>query len=179
MIMRSYRDDARLGDRVFELLERVFPGVGVGRTNGAAFGVPWESVSTPFVVTEGERVVAHVGLMPLPLFINGRREVVGAIHAVATDPEFRGRGLFQSLMTELLTFAANHFQTLTLTTAHPEYFHTFGFRVVPESIFRVAAPPVAGPAGRLLDLHAPADRAVITSLDSASNSSVTGAWCRR
>lgn len=164
MTRRLYEADPGLGDRVFELLERVFPGVGRGRANGVAFGVPWESVSTPFVVTDGERVVAHVGLMPLPFFINGRREVVGAVHGVATDPDLRGRGLFRSLMAQLLTFAADRFQTLTLTTAHPEYFRSFGFQVVPESIFRVAAPPVGGPAGRLLDLGTPADRAVITSL---------------
>ena len=103
MPRHDYGREPDLGDRVFELLEATFPGVGIGRRNGAAFGALWESISTPFIVEDGPRVVAHVGLLPLPLHLMGERLVVGAVHGVATDSEFRRRGHFRDLMEELPT----------------------------------------------------------------------------
>ena len=160
-VRRNYAEDPTLGDQVFALLESVFPGVGSGRGNGAQFGVPWESISTPFVVGDNGAVVAHVGLLSLPLFVMGRRTVVGAVDAVATDPAHRGRGLFRSLLHELIMFAEAHYPTLLLTTVHPEYFTPFGFRVVAESIFRAPAPRVAPSGARDLDLRDPRDIALM------------------
>jgi len=149
----SYADDASLGDRVFDLLDVVFPGIRAARAWGEAFGARWESASTPFVAQERGRVVAHVGLLPLPLAVLGRPVAAGAVHGVATHPGHRRRGLYRALMDELLGFAASRHETLVLTTSHPEYFEPFGFRVVPESVFRArVAAGARGGTTRLLDL---------------------------
>ncbi len=154
---RSYQFDATLGDRVFDLLEVVFPGVGAGRANGAAFGAAWESVSTPFVAERSGRIVAHVGLMPMPLHMRGRTLQCGGVHGVATDPDHRRRGYFRRLMEELLVDGSARFDTLILTTAHREYFEPFGFRVVPESVFRYRSPVGGREPSRVLDLARPED----------------------
>lgn len=149
----SYAADPSLGDAVFDLLDLVFPGIRAARARGEAFGARWESVSTPFVAYDGERVVAHVGLMPLPLLVAGQWLEAGAVHAVATHPARRRAGLYRALLTELLAFAAGRHETLVLTTSHPEYFEPFGFRVVPESVFRArVAAGARGGTTRLLDL---------------------------
>ncbi len=148
----SYRSDPTLGDRVFDLLDVVFPGVRAGRANGAAFGAPWESVSTPFIVEDSGRILAHVGLMPIPLHSLGRTVRCAGVHGVATDPEYRRRGHFRHLMENLLTVGASRFDTLILTTAHREYFEPFGFRVVGESIFRFRSPFEGREPSRVLDL---------------------------
>jgi GNAT superfamily N-acetyltransferase len=155
---QSYFAAPTLADRVFELLELVFPGVGMARENGKRFGAPWESVSTPFVIRDGERVVSHVGLLPLPLVVLGEVRVVGGVHGVATHPQHRGQGHFRKLMDQLLPYAVDRYSTLVLTTLHPEYFEPFGFRVVPESIFQARVPPrEEAPGARWLDLASDSD----------------------
>ncbi len=153
----GYQSDPTLGDRVFDLLDGVFPGVRAGRANGAAFGAPWESVSTPFVVEHSGRIVAHVGLMPMPLQVLGRTVRCGGVHGVATDSEHRRRGHFRRLLEELLRVAAARFDILLLTTVHREYFEPFGFRVVPESVFRLRSPVGGREPSRALDLARPED----------------------
>src|SRR2546426_12136155 len=113
----SYATNLALCDRVFELLERVFPGVRAARIGAELLGATWGSVSTPFVRVEDERVVSHVGLLVLPLHVMGRAITVGGVHGVATHPDFRRRGYYRALMEELLPYADQRYQTLVLTTA--------------------------------------------------------------
>jgi predicted N-acetyltransferase YhbS len=51
-------------------------------------------------------------------------------------PDHQHRGLFRDALERAMTFASTRFEALMLTTLHREYFEPFGFRVVPESIFR-------------------------------------------
>lgn len=110
-------------------------------------------MSTPFVIERAGRIVTHVGLMPMPVWAMGTPLRCGGVHGVATDPEHRRRGYFREAMTALLAESANRFDTLILTTVHREYFEPFGFRVVPESVFRYR-PGIGstGGSGRFLDL---------------------------
>lgn len=160
----SFDLDPTLCDRLFELLELPFPGVTRGRRQGEAFGVAWEHCSTPFVVREGDAVVAHVGLLELPLCVLGRSVTVGGVHGVATHPDRRGQGLFRSIMDELLHDASDRFETLILTTLHPEYFRAFGFRVVPEYVHRAVIAPASVPDARPLDLANPTDKSLLHRL---------------
>jgi hypothetical protein len=93
---------------------------------------------------EGERAVAHVGVIELPLVIEGRRRSVGSIHAVCTDPDRRGRGLGRGLMQEALAACRGRHETLVLTTLVPDFYHPLGFRPVQEHAFARALPPRAG-----------------------------------
>lgn len=164
---RSYQDDPTLGDRVFDLLDAVWPGVPLRAARAAAegLGAPWEGASTPFVVEDRGAVVSHVGLLPLPLFVGGREVVAGGVHGVATHPARRRRGHYRAIMHELLGWAAPRFETLVLTTAHPEYFEPFGFRVVPESVFARAARRGRNRIpSRPLDLRQGNDRSIVRRL---------------
>jgi GNAT superfamily N-acetyltransferase len=135
------------------LLGRVWPALPAGVSRAEALGFAWTAVSTPFVRREGDRVVGHVGLIELPLVVDGRRVVVGSIHAVCTDPEHRGRGVGRALMQEALAAGDRHFDTMVLTTLIPDFYAAFGFRRVREHAF-VRALPASGPApaagGRML-----------------------------
>ncbi|MCG6963989.1 MAG: GNAT family N-acetyltransferase [Acidobacteria bacterium] len=149
----SFAEDPGLLGRLMDLLDLVFPGLARGADRARILGAPWEQVSTPFIATDAGRLVSHVGLIELPLVIEGRCQIVGAIHGVATHPEHRRRGHYRRLMEEVLEHCQDRLPTQILTTEHPEYFTPFGFRVVPEHVFTVPSRRPAGPGQvRLLDL---------------------------
>lgn len=161
----SFAEDPALFGRLMDLLDVVFPGLRRGADRARSLGAPWESVSTPFVAVEDGRVVSHVGLIELPLVIDGRSETVGTVHGVATHPEHRRRGHYRRLIGELLASSADRFRTLVLTTEHPEYFTPFGFRVVPEHVFTVPRPRPAGSGSvRLLDIDDAGDVSLLHRL---------------
>jgi GNAT superfamily N-acetyltransferase len=155
----SYVDDPTLYDRVFELLDLGFPRAELPLQSQIArrFGMRWEEVTTPFCLFDGERLLAHVGVLDLPLVLDGREVHVGGIHAVATHPDFRRRGYYRAAMEEALRWADARYQTLQLSTAQPELYEPLGFRVVPEHRFVGAWSHNAGRNGlRMLD-HGRAD----------------------
>lgn len=133
----SFVDDATLSERLFELLDLVFPSVPALAQQARALGASWESVSTPFFHVEEGRLIAHVGVIELPLIVSGLLVSVGSIHAVATHPGYRRRGRYRQVMEEVLAYCADRYETLILTTEHPEYFEPFGFRRVQEYVFTV------------------------------------------
>lgn len=156
----SFSDDPGLGATLFELLDTVFPGLREGARKAKALGAAWEEVSTPFVGFEGGRAVSHVGVIELSLVVLGRAVKVGSIHAVATHPDCRHRGLYRQVMDEALRHCASRYETVILTTEHPEYFTPFGFRHVQEHAFTVMIDSAGGSNGsRQLSLQDPDDLA--------------------
>lgn len=133
----SFSADPTLSQRIFDLLDIVFPGVPQVAQNARALGASWESVSTPFVYFAGERVISHVGVIEIPLVLHGQLVHVGSIHAVATHLDCRRHGYYGQLMKEILQYCGPRYETLILTTEHPEYFEPFGFRHVQEHLFTV------------------------------------------
>ena len=87
----AFSDNTNLSPQVFDLLDVVFPGVRQVADHARALGAAWETVSTPFVRFEDGRIVSHVGVIELSLVSLGQPVTVGAIHGVATHPEFRRR----------------------------------------------------------------------------------------
>ena len=136
----SYSEERGLLAYVFELLEQVFPGIGTTAERARAMGASWESVSHPYVHSEDGRAVVHVGVIELRLLLEGELCTVGTVHAVATHPEWRRRGLFRRLMDTVLEDCGSRYRALILTTENPEYYEPFGFRVVPEHEFRIRLP---------------------------------------
>jgi len=136
-MQQSFVADPTLSKRLFDLLDVVFPGVRQVAQNASALGAPWESVSTPFTICEGERVLSHVGVIELPLIVLGEKVTVGSIHGVATHPDCRRRGYYRQVIEEALQYCEQRCATQILTTEHPEYFTPFGFRVVQEYGFTI------------------------------------------
>lgn len=150
---------ARFDDDIASLLDRVWPGLRAAIALGERLGFAWSDISTPFVRRERGRVVAHVGVIALDLMIEGRRRTVGAVHAVCTDPEARGRGLARAVMEEVLHHAAGRWETLVLTTTIPAFYEAFGFRAIGEHRFACEVAPrrPRGVPARPLDVAAADD----------------------
>lgn len=134
---RSFSEDPSLSNKLFILLETAFPGIGISRAaeTGRILGAAWEDASTPFIRFYNDIAVTHVGVLEIPMQIMGQTVTVGGIHGVCTHPEFRRRGYYREVMTEVLDYCASRYDTLILTTAQPEFYQPFGFRVVKEHIF--------------------------------------------
>jgi predicted N-acetyltransferase YhbS len=183
---RSFSEDTTLIDRLFELLEIAFPGISSLAASIQEIGVSWETASTPFVWIEGEKTIAHVGVLEIPLVVMGKLSTVGGIHAVCTHPEFRRRGHYRQIMTEVISYCDDRYQTLILTTSQPELYTPFGFRVVPEHAF-TAKPTSTAKINkfRILDLQNSGDKELLHRLLEArrSVSQIVGvvqekaAWC--
>ncbi|MDP2361913.1 MAG: GNAT family N-acetyltransferase [bacterium] len=162
----SFQQQPDLAPALFNLLDLVFPGLAAGAAAIRQLGASWEDVSTPFVVCADGVVLSHVGLIELPLVLMGQPVAAGTLHAVATRPDHRGKGLFRRVMTELLAHAASRHEILVLTTEHPEYFTPFGFRHVPEHAFRLPCRHGGGGRSRRLDPAQAVDLALLHRLST-------------
>jgi GNAT superfamily N-acetyltransferase len=161
----SFSTDSALSQRLFALLDVVFPGVSQIAQNAAALGASWESVSTPFVYMNEGRMISHVGVIEIPLVLHGQIVHVGSIHAVATHPDYRRRGYYSQVMKEALQHCEPRYETLVLTTEHPEYFQPFGFRSVQEHLFTVKPRETRGRNGmRLMNVQDANDIALLHRL---------------
>ncbi len=196
----SYLSAPDLESAVFGLLDIVFPGISAHAARIAAMGaqaeaagvdpyaeapgmlsrpgsvaasVRWDHVSTPFTAIHDGKVVAHVGVIEVPAVVMGTPTTVATIHAVATHPEHRRKGLYRGVMDEALRHCSGRFETQILTTEHPEYFQPFGFRHVQEHRFRHVRTPFSrqedrsqgtGTAFRLLDMSDGSDLAILFAL---------------
>ncbi len=164
---RSFQTDPFLCEQLFGLLEEVFPGLGLADAaeRSRLLGAAWEDASTPFVRFEDGRLVAHVGVLEIPMRLGGKDILVGGIHAVATRPGFRRRGYYRQLMEAVLDYCAGRYETLLLSTGQPELYEPFGFRVVAEHAFCARVAGVEGHKGfRPLDLGTEADRRLLIRL---------------
>lgn len=163
----SFADDPHLSDRLFDLLAAVFPDIELRQLAAVArdLGASWESASTPFIKFEGERAIAHVGVLELPLCIMGQSIKAGGIHAVATHPDFRRRGHYRDCMEAALEYCDSRYETLLLTTSQPELYQPFGFQVIPESAFVLPCSMQGQQQGmRVLNLQDSGDRALLNRL---------------
>jgi ribosomal protein S18 acetylase RimI-like enzyme len=148
---------ATLDPRLAALFRRVWPALPDAAERAASLGFAWSAVSRPFVRWENGRAVGHVGVIEVPLVLDGRVHLVGSIHAVCTDPDWRGRGIGSALMREALRACAGRYATVVLTTAIPDFYTPFGFRPVPEHAFvgpLRSTRRARGPAARPLTLAA-------------------------
>ncbi len=134
--------------RLLALLGRVWPRIPPAVARADALGFSWAAVSTPFVHYEGDRAVAHVGVIELPLVIGGRQRMVASIHGVCTDPDRRRRGHASALLDAALAHCRVRYGTVVLTTLIPEYYARHqGFRAVPEHAYTRLLPPIQRSAG--------------------------------
>ncbi|PPS43589.1 GCN5-related N-acetyltransferase [Chroococcidiopsis sp. TS-821] len=119
------------------MLDTVFSNFDISRLAKTArvLGAAWETASTPFIQFNDGVAVSHVGVLEIPLLVMGEKLMVGGIHAVATHPEYRRRGYYREIMTEVLDYCDRRYETLVLTTSQPKLYEPFGFRVVEEHKF--------------------------------------------
>ena len=81
-------------DDLFDLLDRVFRSQeGRSMSVDFPFYLRPENAGNLFVCRADNRVVSHVGYLPVTLSYFGHPVKIGMIGAVATDPHWRGKGL--------------------------------------------------------------------------------------
>ncbi|ABA24260.1 conserved hypothetical protein [Trichormus variabilis ATCC 29413] len=161
----SFSSDPNLSDRLFELIEVIFPGLNDLVERGRKLGASWESASTPFIRFHDDVAITHVGVLEIPMVIMGQRVTVGGIHGVATRPEFRRKGYYREVIEEVLEYCDQIYETLILTTPEPEYHLPFGFRVVEEYIFHLKCSSKGNVNGwRILDFSDNQDLALLHRL---------------
>lgn len=164
-LQRSFASDPTLSERLFDLLETTFPGINRTAHYIRELGASWESASTPFICFHDGLAIAHVGVLELPLLLMGQPVTVGGIHAVSTRPEFRRRGYYRSCMEAALDYCASRYDTLILTTAQPELYLPFGFRVIEEHAFVTQCTSTNHAEGfRVLNLQTPSAQEVLHKL---------------
>ena len=155
---QSFAKNPTLSPQLFNLLEIVFPGIELTQLAEQArkLGAAWEDASTPFArIHEDGSLITHIGVLEIPMRLTGQNVTVGGIHAVCTHPEFRRRGYYREVMTEVLNYCDcdRNYPTLILTTDQPHLYQPFGFRVIQEHSFTTKSNFPSGTNGcRILDI---------------------------
>lgn len=143
-----YRDPTRRA-QLLALLGSAFKTL-PGKIDAArALGFDWDATTTPFVTTASDRIVSHVGVLDVPLRLDGRAVRVAGIHAVCTLPEHRRRGYYRRAMEQALAFVDPRWELAQLCTDEPFLYEPFGFRVVPTRAWEADRPRDARPRAAL------------------------------
>jgi predicted N-acetyltransferase YhbS len=130
-----YPADPELHQSTLELLGRTWTKLPAAITRARAWGAHWCELSTPFVELAAGRVVAHVGVIELPLVLDGRRRRFAGIHAVCTEVSQRRRGHMRAAMTRALAHVDAHFDGALLWANDPTLYGRFGFVAREEAMF--------------------------------------------
>ncbi len=150
------------------LFETVWPRSRARITLADRLGWRWGDVSAPFLKSDRGRLLAHVGVLELPVRIGGQDSLVASIHAVCTRPGFRSRGLATELMAQALAGLDLRGIPVQLSTDIPAFYEPMGFEELHLSRFRldVAAGPPHKPMRPLSDRRADDVRLVRAALES-------------
>lgn len=150
-----YRDPRRRG-QLMALLASAFPSLPAKVDAARALGFDWDAVTTPFVEVADDRIVSHVGVLDVPLRLDGRAVRVAGIHAVCTLPAYRRRGCYRRAMERALAFVEPRWEISQLYTDEPALYEPFGFRVVPTRRWEADRAPTSSTpsAARPLDVGA-------------------------
>jgi predicted N-acetyltransferase YhbS len=130
------------------LLDHAWPGMSRRIAQATARGFRWQDISTAFVAFAGNAPIAHVGVIEIPLVIDGCHKSAAGIHAVCTHPDHRGRGHCRALLEEALAHCDAHHDIALLYTGHVGLYEKFGFWRTREHCFRAAVHPRTSPADR-------------------------------
>lgn len=126
LVTNAY-DDPALNASLFTLFDQIWPFVRPKEALAAKLGFGWRTVTTPFAAVEAGRVVAHAGVLPLPVRVSGKDLTVGAVHAVCVAPERRGRGLGRRVLSAALEHADARYPAVVLASEKEALYAKFGF----------------------------------------------------
>lgn len=162
----NYATDPTLYERCLSTMDTIFPGVKKMADQGRTRNSYWDKTSTPFIVEKGNEVVAHVGLLPFEVVVEGKTFHATAVHGIYTIETERRKGLFKQLMNEALVHIKQHYDFSFLFTDQPWLYEPFGFRIVPEQEFmlKMFQKDISTSKLRKLDLENPLDLSLMQSL---------------
>lgn len=134
-MIADYALDSTLYEQCLTLLDSCFPGVKAMADKGRIHNAYWDKSSTPFIVREGQEIIAHLGLLSFDFIIQGKSYHGAAMHGICTKEEFRKKGHFKKLMKEALKFTQENYDFPFLFTDKPYLYEQFGFKVLEEHDF--------------------------------------------
>src|SRR5215467_9854158 len=133
---------------MFELLGTVWKRLPAAVERARGWGADWCERSEAFLERDGDAVVAHVGVLPIPVVLDGRAQTLAGVHAVCTRADRRGGGLMRRAMARALARIDARGATAVLWANDPAIYGRFGFVERPEHLFRGPAPASGPPRGR-------------------------------
>jgi predicted N-acetyltransferase YhbS len=130
-----YPTDPALRSDTLALLGRHWTRLPTAVDRARTWSADWYEHSTPFLHVEAGRVIAHVGVLEIPVMLDGRPQTIAGVHAVCCDREHRGRGHVRALMQRALAWVDERWTTSVLWANDPAIYGRFGFVAREESIF--------------------------------------------
>lgn len=134
-MIADYAKDSMLYEECLTLIDSCFPGIKALADQGRSHQACWDDSSIPFIAREGSELVAHLGLLPFNLVIQGKPYYAAAIHGICTKEKCRRKGHFKNLMQEALKYIQQNFDFSFLFTDQPYLYEQFGFMVLAEYDF--------------------------------------------
>lgn len=134
-MIADYALDSTLYEQCLTLIDSCFPGIKAEADKGRAHNAYWDKSSTPFIVRQGQEIIAHLGLLPFDFIIQGKPYRGAAMHGICTKEEFRKKGHFKRLMKEALKFTQENYDFSFLFTDKPYLYEKYGFKTIEEYDF--------------------------------------------
>jgi GNAT superfamily N-acetyltransferase len=133
-----YPADPALRASTMLLLGSVWSKLPHGIERAREWGADWLDHSEPFVRADAGVSIAHVGIMEIPVVLDGRAVTLAGIHAVCTHLDHRGRGHLRETMLRALAWVDGRYEAAVLWANDPAIYGRFGFVPRAESVFRAA-----------------------------------------
>lgn len=129
-LVTTVYEDAGLRESLFALWDTVWGFLRAKEAIAGRLGFPWREVTTPFALVEDGRVIAHAGLLEIPLVVAGEAVTIGGMHAVCVAAGRRGEGIGRQVMEACLAAADERgYPAVVLGSEKEALYAKFGFRV--------------------------------------------------
>lgn len=129
-MIADYTNNPKLFEQCITLIDDIFPGCKAGALTGIQYGASWREASTPFIVEEEEEIIAHAGVWPITLMLNGKKHQTASIHGVCVKPKHRGKGYFKQLMQEAIQYVEKNFDSSIFFTTKPYLYTNYPYRIM-------------------------------------------------
>jgi len=162
----TYEKDDTLFLECINLMDSIFPGIKKIALSGMQHGARWEDISLPFVIKDRGEIVAHLGIIPMDVILNNKRQRLAALHGICVKESHRRRGLFNTLMEEAMSYIKQHFDASLFFTDKYDAYKKYPFKLRKEYnfIYNIRKSEQTHPGLRILDLNNLADLDLIKKL---------------
>lgn len=129
-MIADYSKDKALFEKCITFIDEIFPGCKEMALKGIRYGASWEECSTPFIIEDKGEVIAHAGVWPFTVILNGEKHQTASIHGVCVSQPHRGKGYFKQLMSEAIDYAEKTYQSSLLFTDKPYLYQNYPYKVM-------------------------------------------------
>ncbi|WP_160917038.1 GNAT family N-acetyltransferase [Halobacillus litoralis] len=95
----------------------------------------WDPTYKPYSFFSEGYAVANVSTFDFPIFLNGVLHKAAGIQSVMTHPDYRKKGLMNTLMKKALAEIDESYNLSFLVTSDPNLYKKYGFRILNEYFY--------------------------------------------